>query len=273
MAQCDLIGFDTEFVSEDCYRPELCLIQVAAGDLLAVIDPYACEDTTPFWNLLCDGSATVVAHAAREEIRFAYRFTAKPISNLFDTQLTAGFVGIEYPASLGTLVQRLVGESLPKGETRTDWRRRPLSNDQIRYALTDVTNLERMHRDLIDRIRQRDRESWLQEETDRLQDKVIQAETQERWQRVSGSSGLKPRQMEILRHIWRWRESVAQQRDRIPKRILRDDLMVELAKRGSSDVSKVRGIRGMERRGLQQHHEDIAAAIQAAWQVDDANLP
>src|SRR5690606_1360923 len=129
------IGFDTEFVSEDRYRPELCLVQVAAGEHLAIIDPYPVGDTQPFWDLLATPGRTVIAHAAREEIRFAYRFTGKPIAGLFDTQLAAGFVGIEYPASLGTLVQRLVGTTLAKGETRTNWRHRPLTRDQLAYAL------------------------------------------------------------------------------------------------------------------------------------------
>ena len=90
----------------------------------------------------------MIAHAAREESRFCYRFTGKPIAGLFDTQLAAGFVGMEYPASLATLVQRLVNKTLPKGETRTDWCRRPLSQDQIHYALNDVSDLGEMHRQL-----------------------------------------------------------------------------------------------------------------------------
>src|SRR5690606_26737123 len=138
IAQCRFVGFDTEFVSEDSYRPELCLIQVAFGDRLAIIDPYRVETTDPFWEVLAEPGRIVIAHAAREEIRFCYRFSGKPIAGLFDTQLAAGFVGMEYPASLATLVQRLVGKTLPKGETRTNWRHRPLTPDQITYALHDV---------------------------------------------------------------------------------------------------------------------------------------
>lgn len=268
-----VIGFDTEFVSEDCYRPELCLIQVAADDLLAVIDPYATGDTTPFWEILTTGNRTVIAHAAREEIRFAYHHAGRPITGLFDTQLAAGFVGIEYPASLATLVQRIVGSTLPKGETRTNWRRRPLTGDQIEYALSDVTLLQTMHTILSEEIQSRDRFKWVHEETARLQEKVIAAETAERWQRVSGSSGLKPRQMEVLRHLWRWRDSVAREKDSLPRRVLRDDLMVELAKRGSSDIKKIGGIRGMERRGVNRSYQDISDAIEAALRVPDDQLP
>ena len=91
----------------------------------------------------------MIAHAAREEIRFCFRYSGKPIAGLFDTQLAAGFVGMEYPASLGTLVQRLVNKTLPKGETRTNWMRRPLTDDQITYALNDVVDLFEMHDQLL----------------------------------------------------------------------------------------------------------------------------
>lgn len=273
-----VIGFDTEFVSEDCYRPELCLVQVAAGKHLAVIDPYTVGDTKPFWDILTDdqiepGSRVVIAHAAREEIRFAYRYSGRPIAGLFDTQLAAGFVGIEYPASLATLVQKLVGQTLPKGETRTNWRHRPLTKDQLTYALHDVTTLAEMHSKLIADVKALDRVSWLDEETDRLQKKVIDAEESENWQRVSGSSGLKPRQLEIIRHLWRWREEIARTKNRLPRRVMRDDLMVELAKKGSPDTKKIRNIRGMERRGYNDQYDEIGAAIAAALDVPDEQLP
>lgn len=267
------IGFDTEFVSEDCYRPELCLVQVAAGEHLAIIDPYPVGDTQAFWDLLVEPGRTVIAHAAREEIRFAYRFTGKPIAGLFDTQLAAGFVGIEYPASLATLVQRLVGETLAKGETRTNWRHRPLTREQLTYALKDVTTLHEMHAKLKAEIDDRDRMSWVVEETQQLQEKVIQAEEAENWQRVRGSSGLKPRQLEIVRQLWLWREEVARSKDRLPRRVMRDDLIVELAKKGTTDTKNIRGIRGMQYRNFHDQYEAIASAIQTALDTPDADLP
>lgn len=268
-----LVAFDTEFVSEDTYRPKLCLIQVATPKYLALIDPESVEDTTCFWELLSNPGRTVIAHAAREESRFCFRYSGKPIAGLFDTQLAAGFVGMEYPASLATLVGKLVNKTLPKGETRTDWSRRPLSNAQIQYALHDVTDLIQMYEQLNQWVKELDRAKWLEEETDRLQQKVIDGETKENWRRVSGSSGLKPRQLEIIRHLWRWRENEAKRRDRIPKRILRDDLMVELARRSISDPQKIRDIRGMERRGLADHYDAIFAAIQMGLKTPDKDLP
>ena len=273
IADCKQIGFDTEFVSEDTYRPQLCLIQVAADGRLAIIDPEYVKDTTPFWNLLTEPGRIVIAHAAREECRFCYRFTGKPIAGLFDTQLAAGFVGMEYPASLGNLVQRLVNKTLPKGETRTNWGRRPLSKDQITYALNDVVDLSEMHDKLAGMVLDLERESWLEEETAVFQQKVMDAETRENWRRVSGSSGLNARQLETVRQLWLWRENRAKTIDRLPRRVLRDDLIVELAKRGSTDQNKIKNIRGMERRGFNDHYGDIAAAIQTALDTPEDDLP
>ena len=273
IADCPVIGFDTEFVSEDSYRPQLCLIQVAAGDSLAIIDPVHVEQTEPFWELLTAPGKTIIAHAAREESRFCFRFTGKPIAGLFDTQLAAGFVGMEYPASLGTLVQRLVNKTLPKGETRTNWSRRPLTSDQITYALHDVTDLLEMYGKLNLMVEKLGREDWLEEESAVFQQKVIDAETRENWRRVSGSSGLNPRQLEAVRQLWLWRENRAKETDRLPRRILRDDLIVELARRGLTDQRKIKSIRGMERRGFNDHYDDIAAAIQTALDTPDEDLP
>ncbi|MCO8122065.1 HRDC domain-containing protein [Stieleria sp. TO1_6] len=273
LADAPVIGFDTEFVSEDRYRPQLCLIQVAAGDRLAIIDPLAMESTDPFWDLLIQPGRTVIAHAAREESRFCYQFTGKPIAGLFDTQLAAGFSGMEFPISLGNLVHRLTGKTLTKGESRTNWRHRPLSTDQLRYALQDVTDLQPMYRMQLDAIKQLDREQWLVEETEIRQQKVIEQETTENWRRVSGCTGMTPRQLEIIRHLWRWRDKRAEAQDRPVRRVMRDDLMVELAKRGSSDVKKIRSIRGMDWRGYSSNYDDISAAIQAAIEVPDEDLP
>lgn len=273
IAKYDVIAFDTEFVSEDCYRPQLCLLQVSAGGRHAIIDPMEIGKTQPFWDLLVKPGRTIIAHAAREEIRFCYRFTGKPIAGLFDTQLAAAFVGMEYPASLGTLVQKLVNKTLPKGETRTNWRNRPLSKAQIVYAVHDVVDLEEMYESLIRDIDALGRREWLDEEVATLQQKVIDGETQERWRRVSGASGLNPRQLEVVKHLWRWREDRAKRTDRLPKRILRDDLIVELAKRGSDDPAKIRNIRGLEHRGFQDHYKDIAAAIRNGHETPDDELP
>ncbi|MEX0977575.1 MAG: ribonuclease D, partial [Pirellulales bacterium] len=137
LADAPAIAFDTEFVSEHTYRPQLCLIQVAAGDRMAVIDPQAVRDVTPFWEWVASPGHDTIVHSGREELLFCLAAVGRPPARLFDVQIAAGLVGYEYPAGYGSLMYKLLGTRLHKGETRTDWRRRPLSSSQISYALDD----------------------------------------------------------------------------------------------------------------------------------------
>lgn len=267
------IAFDTEFVSEDTYRPELCLVQVAAGGELAVIDPQAVNDLTPFWKLLTDTKRETIVHAGREELRFCLRAIGDRPSRLLDVQIAAGFIGLEYPASYGTLLSRVLKKSLAKGETRTNWRRRPLSDRQIEYALQDVLYLEPLRDKLVQRLEELGRHQWLKVETEQWQQHIESAEANEQWRRVSGTSGLKPRQLAIVRELWRWRDGEAERRDKPPRRVLRDDLIVEFSRRQSSDPKRIRAIRGMERRDLSRHVDDFAAAIERALQLPDDECP
>ena len=267
------IGFDTEFVSEDSYRPELCLLQVAAGDVLAVVDTKEVADLVPFWNLLTEPGRQSVAHAAREEMLFCHRAIGRMPTDLFDVQLAAGLVGLEYPAAYGTLISRLLGQTLPKGETRTDWRRRPLSERQLKYALQDVLYLEAIRDKLHKRLEKLGRLDWLTGEMQARQQELAEAETAERWWRVSGLAGLPSRGLAIVRELWRWREAEAESRDRPARRVLRDDLIVELARRQTADPKRIGAVRGMERRDVRKHLPELQAAVARALELTDGELP
>jgi len=273
-ANASVIAFDTEFVSEDTYRPELCLIQVAVDGRLAVIDPLTIRDVTPFWELLAAPGHETIVHAGRQEFQFCLgAMNARP-SGWFDVQLAAGFVGMEYPAAYGTLIAKLLGESVSKGETRTNWRRRPLSQRQLDYAVNDVLFLEPIRSVLVERIEELQRRPWLNEELERWQQQVESAEQREPWRRMSGVSSLKRgRQLAIARELWQWRENQARTRNCPAKRVLRDDLIVELSRRQTSEVRRVRAIRGLERRHLHRHLPDIAESIRRACEMDETQFP
>jgi len=255
------IALDTEFVSEDRYFPELCLVQVAAGERHAVIDSLAIAHLDPFWRLVATPGRTVIVHAGREEHRFCRRAVGQGLATWFDTQIASGLIGLEYPASYATLIQKLLGKSLGKGETRTDWRRRPLSARQLEYALQDVVYLEPLHGEISSRLKTLDRDAWLAAELAAYQDRWEQEETAERWRRVAGISGLTARQLAVLHEIWRWRDGKARQRNAPPRGILRDDLMVELSRRASADPQRIRAVRGMDWRKQQQAIPEISEAI------------
>lgn len=267
------IYYDTEFVSEDTYRPELCLVQVAANNRLAIIDPYEVGSVAPFWHLITSGEHATVVHAGREEFRFCWHETSKRPQNLFDVQIAAGLIGLEYPASYGKLISKLLGQKLPKGETRTNWRQRPLTDKQLEYALLDVHHLPELRQCIIDELTRLGRMEWFETEIQRWQDELVESESTEKWRRVSGISGLSNKAMMIVRELWRWREGEAENLNRPPRRILRDDLIVELARRGKAEVRQIKAIRGIERSGAKRYFEEIAATVERALEMPNERWP
>lgn len=261
LADADRIGIDTEFVSEDTFRPELCLVQVVTEHELAVIDPFRAGDMRAFWEALANGEHSTIVHAAREEVNFALTACGKPPANLFDTQLAAAFCGNEYPGSYGSVVTKFLSARPAKGEQRTDWRRRPLTNEQIDYALEDVRYLLPLYETLGRKLQRLNRLDWLGEEMDHWLADLRDARDNPRWRRVSGLGNLSARSLAIVRELWMWRRAEAERRDIPPRRLLRDDLLVEIAKRKSDTVEKVRALRGMHRGMKNEMLAAIAASV------------
>jgi ribonuclease D len=273
LAEAPSIGFDTEFVSEHTYRPRLCLVQVVAAGQAAMIDAMAIEDMTPFWEAIARPGHETIVHAGRGEVEFCLRAVGRPPAGLVDVQIAAGLAGIEYPAGYGSLISKLLGASPAKHETRTDWRRRPLSRRQIEYAIEDVLYLPPLRDKLVERLESLGRLHWLGEEMLSWQDEVYRTLFHERWRRVSGNSGLDARAMAILRELWRWREQEAERRDTPVRRVLRDDLIVELARRKTADIKRIGAVRGLERGDLRRRLPEMAAAIGRALALSDEQCP
>lgn len=271
--QYDSLGFDTEFVSEHTYRSQLCLIQVAAGDVLAVIDTLKVQELEPFWRLMTDPKRTTVVHAGREEMGFILHAIGERPAHLFDVQVAAGLVDHDYPAGYASVVRRVLGQPTNKGETRTDWRKRPLTPAQIEYALDDVRYLDAIWKTLETRLEDRGRTAWMQEEMLTWMDEVAASFTRKRWRRVSGLNGLKRRELAIARELWHWRDSLAESRDMPPKRVLRDDLIVELCKRKNTDPQQIAAVRGMQRSDLRHILPSIADAIERGLALPEDELP
>jgi ribonuclease D len=273
LARAKQIAFDTEFVSERTYRPVLCLVQVAADGQLALVDPLAIKDLTPFWEAVSRPGHETIVHAGRGELEFCLQAVGRAPAGLFDVQIAAAFVGIEYPAGYGTLIGKLLGETPNKAETRTDWRRRPLSRRQIQYALDDIRHLPAIRDKLHARLTALGRTGWVREEMAAWQEEVQWAMSQDRWRRVSGNTGLASRSLAIVRELWRWREAEAQRRNCPPRRVLRDDLVIELAKRQSADVKRIEAVRGLDRGDLKRQLPKIAEAIQRGLELAEDECP
>src|SRR5262245_35975432 len=164
MKSAGQFGFDTEFVSEDTFEPVLCLIQVATRERLVLIDPLAVRDLEPFWDVVCDPAIEGVMHAAGEDLRICLIKTARLPRRAVDVQRAAGLVGFSCPLALVNLVGQVLDVSLGGGETRTDWRRRPLSAAQVEYALEDVRHLLDLADYFATELQQLGRIAWAEEE-------------------------------------------------------------------------------------------------------------
>ena len=243
-------AFDTEFVSEETFEPVLCLIQVATAERLAVIDPLQVGDLSPFWSLVHDPALEVVMHAAGEDMRICLLRTGKIPRRVFDVQIAAGLVGYSYPLSLVNLVAQVLKVPLAGSETRTDWRRRPLTRAQLHYALDDVRYLLAVADHLSAELARMGRTDWAEAEfADSLQAIANRAD-EDRWRRLPGLHQLSRRGLEMARRLAEWREDEARRQNRPLRQMLRDDLLVAIAKRQPSSRRDLEALRDFNRPSL-----------------------
>ncbi len=266
-------AFDTEFVSEDTFEPVLCLIQVATATRLAVVDPLRIDDLTPFWDVVNDPSIEVIMHAAGEDLRICRFHTGRVPQRVFDVQIAAGLVGYNYPLSLGNLVNQTLKVSVQGGETRTDWRRRPLSDAQLRYALDDVRYLLELAAFLTDRLTRLDRVDWAETEFATFLDAIDHRADEERWRRLPGLHLLSRRGLESARRLYDWRLEDARRANRPLRSILKDDLLVAVAKRQPANRKDLEALRDFNRHALLSRVPEILDVLLDARNTPEDQLP
>jgi ribonuclease D len=266
-------AFDTEFVSESTFDPELGLIQVATRDRLALVDPLAVDDLSPFWDVLHDPAVEVVMHAAGEDLWIALRRSGRLPARVVDVQLAAGFVGFGYPISLGQVIQQCVGANLSSGDTRTDWLRRPLSESQLHYALDDVRYLLQAADQIERRLEDLGRRDWVEDEYRELLRAVGSRDDLERWRRLSGLSGLSRRGLEAARRLWLWRRDQARRLNRPARHVLRDDIIITIAKKMPTTPAELEQLRDLPRGMPRDRVAALLDCVRAAKATPDADLP
>jgi ribonuclease D len=270
LRHCKQIGLDTEFISEGRYEPHLCLLQLSAESRAWIVDPLAVANLSELWNLLTEPDCELVTVAARQEIKFVEKGAGRPPSKILDLQVAAGLVGYGYPLSHTNLVLRILGEKIHGGESFTDWRKRPLTPVQLKYAADDVRYLLAMREKLLARADKMNRRSWVEAECEGLVHEVLREE--ERW-RVSGSARLSRRQLAVLRELWRWRDRSARGMNLPATRVLGDSMMVEVAKRSPKSSEDLFALRGLDRKGLRDAESHILGAVNTALQLPESQLP
>lgn len=273
LAVAELVAFDTEFLSESTYRPQLCLMQFATADEAVAVDPLAIRDMSRWWKLMASPDLPVVVHGGREEIKFCLREGDCLPQNLVDVQIAEGLLSRGYPLGYGALVQRVTGRSVHGKHTRTDWSRRPLSAEQVHYALEDVEYLPEVWRRQQKSLEKQGRLTWVRSECERFISQLAEEPRRGDWRRIPGSGRLSRREMAVLRELHEWRDREAEARDRPPRFIFRDDLLIEIAKIQPATADALHHVRGLERNNFRRHTEAILQAVRVGQATPDADLP
>ena len=265
LAPGDFVALDTEFMRESTYFPKLCLIQAANAGACAVLDPLTLPDLAPLWQFLADRRRTKVLHAARQDLEVLATATRDPAAPgpIFDTQIAAALLG--YPAQIGygSLVTERLAHTLPKGHTRTDWSRRPLTPEQLQYAEDDVRYLVPLYLDLQAALEAAGRLEWLYEETRELEGLNLHGtDPDAAWRRLKGLERLQPQQRATLKLLAQWREAAAIRHDKPRGWILADDALREIAERMPGTTQDLETVRSVPPGVVRRRGNEILALIE-----------
>jgi len=275
MAKHPFVTIDTEFLRETTYYPLLCVAQMASAEKAVVIDALAPGiDLSPFYELMADEKVMKVFHAARQDIEIVWH-AAKLIPHpIFDTQVAAMVLGYGDSISYDQLVQRITGDTLDKSHRFTDWTRRPLSEAQLRYAISDVTHLRQVYLKLVEDLRQRGRAEWVEDEMRVLTSaETYRLEPESAWQRLK-TRVRKPNELAVLIEVAAWREREAQARDVPRSRVLKDEVIGDIAVQAPTSAEKLAHLRSLPK-GFERSRwgEAIVAAVVRGLARDPKTLP
>lgn len=257
-ARFDAIAVDTEFLRERTYHPRLCLVQVATPDECVVIDVIAIDNLAPLAILMRDEGTVKVFHACSQDMEVLnYTLGALP-APIFDTQVAAAFLGERMQASYNSMVHAFCGVTLPKSESLTDWSRRPLTPEQIEYALDDVRYLIKAYDVIMERLDKSGRASWVLDEIKPLTDRShYVVDRRVAFKRVKRVNSLTRRQLAVARELAAWREARAEYSNIPRKWLMSDEVLIALSKRPPHDAASLRRVRGTE----QLSDADVAGAL------------
>ncbi len=275
LAKYPFVTVDTEFLRETTFWPKVCVIQLACDDHAFAIDAIAEDlDLTPFFELMANTNVVKVFHAARQDLEIIWHLAKIIPAPLFDTQVAAMVCGYGDQIAYGELAQSICKVTLDKSSRFTDWSRRPLSEAQIVYAIADVTHLRDIYKALRQRLEKTDRQHWLIDEMatlcspDTYEQRPVRA-----WERHAHRAR-KPRDLAILMELAAWREHEAQTRDVPRSRVLKDDIMIEVALAAPRSADALGDLRAFPR-GMEKSRAgvDILAAIERGLARDPKTLP
>ena len=275
LARHPFVTVDTEFLRETTFWPKVCVIQIASPNEAFAIDALAEGlDLAPFFALMADTNVVKVFHAARQDIEIMWNLAQMIPAPLFDTQVAAMVCGYGDQVSYGDLANQICRVTLDKSSRFTDWSRRPLSDAQVEYAIADVTWLRDIYLFLKSKLEKSGRIEWLADEMTTLTSiSTYEQKPENAWERLKGRAR-KPRDLAVLMEIAAWREHEAQTRDVPRSRVLKDDVMIEIALAAPRDAAALANLRAFPR-GMEKSKAgaEILAAIERGLARDPKSLP
>jgi ribonuclease D len=267
-------AYDSEFIGELSYHPKLCLVQVATHEHVTLIDPLAEIDLTGFWELIADPTVEKILHAGEQDLEPVVRILGRPPANVIDVQVAAGFTGLAYPSGLSKLVREMIGARLGKGFTFTHWDQRPLSPVQLRYAADDVRYLPAVRDIVVKRLEKLGHLKWAKEECAALCDPArYRLNPAADYVRIRGAGSLDPKNAAVLRELYIWREDAALRNDSPPRSYVKDEVLLDIARRPVKTVADLNRVKGLPRPVENEEGQRIVEAVQRGLATPEAERP
>ena len=267
------IALDTEFLREKTYYPIFCLLQIATPEWVVCVDPIVLPDLSELFDTINDPAIIKVLHSCRQDLEIFYQLSGTVTTPVFDTQIAAPLLGFQENPGYAMLVSSFLNINLSKAHTRTDWSIRPLSKEQIQYAADDVIYLCDIYKIICQQLEASGRSEWLAKDFERLADKELyQVSPNRAWLKFKGRNKLTGKQLSIVQSLTEWREKTAQAENRPKNWLIRDDLLLEMAKLQPVTVPDLIKIRSINERSVKRYGKVICQIIEEARQKPPATL-
>lgn len=263
--QVSWIALDTEFLREKTYYPIFCLLQIATPEWVVCVDPIALPDLSVLFETINHPKIVKVLHACRQDLEIFYQITGQVTAPVFDTQLAAPLLGFQENSGYAMLVSNFLNISLSKTHTRTDWYARPLTPEQVQYAADDVIYLCKIYQIMWQKLDDLGRLIWLDKDFELLKNpELYQLSPENAWLKVKGKNRLTGKQLAIVQAMSEWRERTAQSENRPKNWLIRDDLLIELAKLEPKTLSELSNIRKMNEQTVRHYGKKLCQLIDEA---------
>lgn len=275
LGRAEFVAIDTEFMRESTFWPDLCLIQMAAGDDEIIVDTLADGiDLAPFYELMADESVTKVFHAARQDVEIVHHQSGIIPTPLFDTQIAAMVCGFGESVSYGMLVKKMLNQEIDKSSRFTDWSRRPLTKKQLVYAIGDVTNLRDLYPSLKDKLHKNNRAGWLDEEMGVLTNPATyESHPEDAWKRLK-MRVRNQKALGVMIQLANWRETEAQRQNVPRRRVMKDEAIYDIAAQAPTTEADLSGLRSVHQGFARSAKgKGVIEAVKLGLKRDPSTLP